>query len=126
MTKVNIDKIAKKLRATRRGAVEARSGYFGAMELLAEVQRRFQVPPTGGRATDPSLTVQRQVALHERTYKRLVAVAARLSKATGRSIGPLQVGTVLLERAAEELDDAEIERFHFFKTLRRRNRTSHS
>jgi len=47
MAKVNIDKIAKKLGATRRGAVEARSGYFGAMELLAEVQRRFQVPPTG-------------------------------------------------------------------------------
>ncbi len=110
MTKVNIDKVAKKLGATRRGSVEASTGYFGAMELLAEVQRRFQVPPTGGRATDPSLTVQRQIALQERTYKRLVAVAARLSKATGKSIGPLQVGTVLLEHAAAELNDADIVR----------------
>lgn len=108
MAKVNIDKIAKRLGATRRGRVEARSRYFGAMELLAEVQRRFLVPATGGRATDPSLTVQRQIAMQERTYKRLVTVAARLSKATGKSIGPLQVGTVLLEHAADEMDDADI------------------
>ncbi len=108
MAKVNIDKIAKQLGATRRGPVEARSGYFGAMELLAEVQRRFQVPPTGGRATDPSLTVQRQIALQEQTYKRLVTMAERLSKATGRSIGPLQVGTVLLEHAAYEVGETEI------------------
>jgi hypothetical protein len=108
MAKVNIDKIAKRLGATRRGTVEARSGYFGAMELLAEVQRRFHVPPTGGRATDPSLTVQRQIALQDRTYKRLVAMAKRLSKATGRSIGPLQVGTLLLEHAAHEVGEADI------------------
>jgi hypothetical protein len=108
MAKVNIDKIAKKLGATRRGRVEARSGYFGAMELVAEVQRRFNVPPTGGRATDASLTVQRQIALQERTYKRLVTMAERLTKATGKSIGPLQVGTVLLERAADELDEADL------------------
>jgi hypothetical protein len=108
MTKVDIDKIAKKLGATRRGTVGARSGYFGAMELLAEVQRRFQVPPTGGRATDPSLTVQRQIALQEQTYKRLVVMAKKLSKATGRSIGPLQVGTVLLEHAAQEVGEADI------------------
>lgn len=108
MSKVDIDKIAKRLGATRRGTVEARSGYFGAMELLAEVQRRFQVPPTGGRATDPSLTVRRQITFQERTYERLVAMAEKLSKATGRSIGPLQVGTVLLEHAADEVGEAEL------------------
>lgn len=108
MAKINVDKIAKKLGAKRRGRVDARSGYFGAMELLAEVQRRFKVPQTGGRVTDASLTVQRQIALRERTYDRLVTAAARLSKATGRSIGPLQVGTVLLEHAAEQLDDEEL------------------
>jgi hypothetical protein len=108
MTKVNIDRIAKKLGATRRGPVGARSGYFGAMELLAEVQRRFHVPPTGGRATDPSLTVQRQIALQEQTYKRLVVMAKKLSKATGRPIGPLQVGTVLLEHAAHEVGEADL------------------
>ena len=108
MAKVDIDKIAKRMGATRRGPVVARSGYFGAMELLAEVQSRFQVPSTGGRATDPSLTVQRQISLQDRTYKRLVAVAERLSKATGKSIGPLQVGTVLLEHAADEMDDDAI------------------
>jgi hypothetical protein len=108
MAKTNIDKIAKKLGAERRGRVEARSGYFGALELLAEVRERFQVPPTGGRATDASLTVQRQIALRPRTYEQLIAVAARFSEATGKSIGPLQVGTLLLERAAEQLDDAEL------------------
>jgi hypothetical protein len=33
MAKVNIDKIAKKLGATRRGSVEARSGYFIKVSL---------------------------------------------------------------------------------------------
>ena len=108
MAKTNINKIAKKLGAKRRGRVEARAGYFGALELLAEVQKRFRVPSTGGRASDASLTVQRQIALQERTYKQLVAVAARLSKATGKSIGPLQIGTVLLEHAAEQLNDADL------------------
>ncbi len=108
MGKTNIGKIAKALGAKRRGRVDARSGYFGALELLAEVQKRFRVPPTGGRASDASLTVQRQIALQERTYKQLVTVAARLSKATGKAIGPLQIGTVLLERAAEQLDDADL------------------
>ncbi len=108
MTKVNINKIAKGLGAVRRGRVESRSGYFGAMELLAEVQRRFQVPTTGGRATDRSLTVQRQIALRAKTYKQLVTMAARLSKTTGKAIGPLQVGTVLLERAAEEMNEDQL------------------
>jgi hypothetical protein len=108
MAKVNIDKIAQKLGARRRGAIEVRPGSFGAMELLAEVQERFRVPPQGGRATDASLTVQRQIALHERTYKRLVSMAESLTKATGRSIGPLQVGTLLLEHAADEVAEADI------------------
>ncbi len=43
MTKLNISKIAKRLGAVRRGRVDSRSGFFGAMELLAEVQRRFHV-----------------------------------------------------------------------------------
>ena len=35
-------------------------------------------------------------------------MAESLSKATGRSIGPLQVGTVLLEHAAFEVGEADI------------------
>ena len=42
MAKVDIDKIAKKLGATRRGTVGARSGYFGAMELRPRCSGAFR------------------------------------------------------------------------------------
>ena len=54
MAQINIDKIAKALRAKRRAKVRAASGYFGALDLAAEVQARFRVPDRGGRATDPA------------------------------------------------------------------------
>ena len=57
--KLNMDKIAKTLGAERRGKVEARSGYFGAMQLLADIDARFRVPSGGGRPTDPGWTERR-------------------------------------------------------------------
>lgn len=46
---VNIAKIARALGAKRRGKLTASSGYFGALDLAAEVQARFRVPAGGGR-----------------------------------------------------------------------------
>ena len=45
-----MDRIAKGLGAERRGKVSATSGYFGAMQLLADVEAKFRVPAAvGGR-----------------------------------------------------------------------------
>ena len=52
-TQFDMDKIAKGLGAERRGKVEAGGGYFGAMQLLADIEVRFRVPSGGGRPTDP-------------------------------------------------------------------------
>lgn len=43
-----MDKIAKGLGAERRGKVTATGGYFGAMQLLADIEARFRVPSGGG------------------------------------------------------------------------------
>ena len=42
-------KIADALGAERRGKVSAHSGYFGAMQIVAEIQGRLRVPARGGR-----------------------------------------------------------------------------
>ena len=43
-TNLDMDRIAKAMGAERRGKVAARGGYFGALELAAEVAARFRVP----------------------------------------------------------------------------------
>ncbi len=53
---LDMDKIADGIGAKRLGKVKASGGYFGAMELAAEVARRFRAPAGGGRATDPEWT----------------------------------------------------------------------
>lgn len=52
--RLDMDKIAKALGGERRGSVTAKGGYFGALNLAADVSARFKVPPNGGRRTDPS------------------------------------------------------------------------
>ncbi|HMR81377.1 MAG TPA: hypothetical protein PKD61_39975, partial [Polyangiaceae bacterium] len=55
-TQLDMDKIAKGLGAERRGKVVAGGGYFGAMQLLADIEARFRLPSGGGRPTDPAWT----------------------------------------------------------------------
>lgn len=43
--RLDIDKIARELGAERRGKVPAKGGYFGAMQLLADVFRGSAVMP---------------------------------------------------------------------------------
>ena len=104
--KLNMDKIAKALGATRRGEVRATSGHFGAVGPAADVQARFRAPPSGGRSTDPSWTEKRLVPLAPETLKRLEHIADMLA-AKGVSVGALQVAAVLLERAADHASSAE-------------------
>ena len=102
--KLNVDKIAKALGGEPRGKVSAKGGYFGAMQLVAEIQSRFQVPKGGGRATDPHWTERRLVPLAPETLTRLAAFAKKLRDEQGIVITPLQLAALLLEQAAGQVD----------------------
>lgn len=104
-TRVDIDKVAKGLRAVRRGKVSARSGHFGAMQLVAEVQARLRVPEGGGRPTDPSWTERRLVPLAEETLERLEKIAHKIERKRHVRIEPMQVAALLLENITKTLAD---------------------
>jgi hypothetical protein len=106
-TQLNVSKIAKGLRAHPRGRVTASGGYFGAMQLLADVEARFCVPPGGGRATDPSWTERRLVPLAPRTLKRLEEIAAKVRERGSANLGPMQLAALLLEKTTERISETE-------------------
>src|SRR5215217_4414485 len=93
--KLDMEHIAKALAAERRGKVSARGGYFGALQLAAEVASRFRVPEGGGRATDPSWSEQRLVRLSPKTLEQLEKIAEQAHAS------PMQVAALLLERAVQ-------------------------
>src|SRR6516162_3106258 len=92
---LDMEQIAKGLGAERRGKVSPRGGYFGALQLAAEVTARFRVPEGGGRATDPSWSEQRLVRLSPKTLEQLEKLAERAHAS------PMQVAALLLERAVQ-------------------------
>jgi len=107
--RLDMDTIAKGLGAERKGKVTAEGGYFGALQLVADVQARFQVPPGGGRATDPAWTERRQVPLTSGTLSRLESLAESIRRLAHLSIEPLQLAALLRERAAEQVSEDDIE-----------------
>lgn len=111
--KTDLDKsrIARVLRARRRGKVAAGAGYFGARQLLAEVHARFRVPVTGGRSTDPTWTEQRLVRLKPETLRRLKYLASRLDQDSEVNVTPMQLAALILEKTAEELTEKDIDTF---------------
>src|SRR3954470_16509695 len=94
-TPLDMDRIAKDLGAVRRGKVSSQGGYFGAVQLAAEVAARFRVPQGGGRPTDPSWNEQRLVRLSTTTLEQLEQLAERAHAS------PMQVAALLLERAVQ-------------------------
>ena len=106
---LDMDKIARALGAARRGKVSAAGGYFGAMQLLADIEARFRVPSGGGRATDPNWTERRLVPLAPRTLARLEALAAKIREQSQVAIEPMQLAGLLLENTTEQVSDAEAE-----------------
>src|SRR3954468_23126773 len=98
---LDMDRIAKVLGAARRGKVSPSGGYFGALQLAADVAARFRVPEGGGRATDPSWSEQRLVRLSPKTLKQL----ERLAEQTHAS--PMQVAALLLEQAVQTIANHE-------------------
>lgn len=101
--RLDIDKIAKGLGAQRRGKVSAGPGYFGAMQLAADIQARFKVPKGGGRATDPSWTERRLLPLTEDSLQRLEDIARHVH------IEPMQVAALLLEKTLDKITKEEAE-----------------
>jgi hypothetical protein len=98
---LDMERIAKELRAERRGKVSAHGGYFGALQLAAEVSARFRVPEGGRRPTDPSWSEQRLVRLSPQTLELL----EKLGEQTHAS--PMQVAAILLERAVRTMATQE-------------------
>jgi hypothetical protein len=96
-----MDRIAKDLGAERRGRVVSRGGYFGAVQLAAEVAARFRVPDGGGRPTDPSWREQRLVRLSTTTLEQLETLAAKAHAS------PMQIAALLLEQAVRTAVDHE-------------------
>jgi hypothetical protein len=106
-TQLDMDKIAKGLGAERRGKVAASGGYFGAMQLLANIQARFRVPSGGGRPTDPAWTERRLLPLAPRTLKRLEEIAAQVREHGGANLEPMQLAALLVEKTTEQLSEDE-------------------
>src|SRR5258708_33287879 len=92
---LDMERIARELGAKRGGKVSARGGYFGALQLAAEIASRFRIPEGGGRATDPSWSEQRLVRLSPQTLERLEKLAGQTHAS------PMQVAALLLERAVQ-------------------------
>lgn len=116
-TQLDMDKIAKGLGAERRGKVSAGGGYFGAMQLLADIEARFRVPAGGGRPTDPSWTERRLLPLAPKTLKKLEDISAKVRE-HGMSVEPMQLAALIIEKTAEELSEEAV------KELMRPKRTA--
>jgi hypothetical protein len=114
---LNMDKIAAALGAERRGKVSVTAGYFGAMQLLADIEARFRVPAGGGRPTDPRWTERRLLPLAPRTLAQLEAIAARVRQREGVNVEPMQLAAMLLEKTTEQISEAEVT-----QVVRRRHR----
>src|ERR1700682_6415057 len=106
-TQLDMDKIATGLGAERKGKVFATGGYFGAMQLLVDIEARFRVPAGGGWPTDPRWTERRLVPLAPRTLERLEAITTKGRERSGVNIEPMQPPPVLLEKTTEQLSEAE-------------------
>jgi len=101
--KLDMDKIAKGLGAERRGKVLVGGGYFGAMQLAADVQARFRVPSGGGRATNPLWTERRLIPLAPQTLARLEQLARRMEEKQNVHVEPMQVAALLLEKTLKDI-----------------------
>ncbi len=100
--RLDLDQIASGLGAQRRGEIKASGGYFGAVQLGAEVAGRFHVLPRGGRATDPGWTERRLVPLAPNTLRRLEEIGERLH------VSPLQAAALLLEKAVDSIRNEDL------------------
>jgi hypothetical protein len=107
-TQLDMDRIARGLGAKRRGKVDASGGYFGAMQLVADIEARFRIPAGGGRPTDPHWTERRLVRLAPETLRRLERLTAKLRELGDVAVEPMQLAALLLEKTTEHLRHDEV------------------
>lgn len=110
MTHLDMDKIAKGLGARRGEKVRATAGYFGALQLVADLEARLRIPRGGGRPTDPRWTERRLVPLAPETLARLEELTARIREHGHMNVGPMQLAGLLLERTTKQLGDEDAEK----------------
>jgi hypothetical protein len=103
--RVDIDKVARGLGAQRLGALKAKGGYFGAMQVVGDVKARFKTPKGGGRPTDPQWTERRILPLAEQTLGRLEQLAKRVGEIEHVRVEPMQVAALILERTLASMTD---------------------
>ncbi len=103
--RLDMNKIAKGLGAQRRGTVAASGGYFGDLQLLADVAERFRIPPGGGRASDPGWTERRLDRLAPRTLKRLKEITLKIREHGGANLAPMQLAALLLEKTTKRISE---------------------
>jgi len=78
---------------------------WDASDLKKEVEQRFRTPKGGGQNTDPTMKLKRLIRLKPKTLKRLARISEHLSNMQPkRKITPMQVASILLERAIDELE----------------------
>src|SRR2546425_6644179 len=104
--KLDMDRIAKGLGAERRGKVSATGGYFGAMQLLADVEAKFRVPAGGGRPTDPRWTERRLVPLALETLERFEGITAPGRQHGGINVGPMELSALIIEKTTSQMSQA--------------------
>ncbi len=100
-TKLNMDKIAKALGAVRVGKVKASGGYFGATQLVLDIQSQFKTPQGGGRATNPNWKNQRLIRLSPEMLQLLRELAEELLKKNDVKIEPMQLAALLLQQTLD-------------------------
>ena len=110
MKPLNMDKIARGLSADRVGKVSSQGGYFGALQLLADIGTRFRTPEGGGRPTDPQWTERRLVPLTPKTLGRLEEITAKVCKQGGVNVEPMQLAAILLEKTTEDLNEERVKK----------------
>jgi hypothetical protein len=100
---------AKGLGAQRRGRVVTKGGYFGGLQLIADVEARFRVPERGGRATDRTWTERRLIPMAPRTLQRLERLTAKMREQGTMNVEPIQLAGLLLEKTTDQLSERDAE-----------------
>lgn len=97
MTERKTDSLAKRLGASRvqKLGEKPRKSPLGLLHLQSEISNRLQ--SSGGRPTDPSWTVTRQVPFRSETWEELKNAAEELGDQR-RRVGPAQVAAILVEQ----------------------------
>ena len=91
------------------GLRHRQGGYFGALNLAADVSARFKVPQNGGRRTDRTRAGRndggcRSARRRSSDWKRS---PAKIRK-QGGDVHPMQLAALLLENAGRSLSDEDV------------------